>query len=91
MMFWSDFKFPSPFYLVVFMEQLTTLDIEPGDKDSATRYFSSLKEELADEKAQEQAQAKVQTLICAVEDLKKMADKFVAQVPELEEKGQGRA
>jgi uncharacterized coiled-coil DUF342 family protein len=71
------------------MEQLTTLGIEPGDKDSAARYFASLKEELAEEKAQEQAQAKVQTLVHAVEDLKKMADKFITQVPKLKEKGQG--
>jgi hypothetical protein len=42
------------------MEQLTTLDVEPGDKGSATRYLASLKEELAEGKtAQEQAQAKV--------------------------------
>jgi hypothetical protein len=33
------------------MEQLTTLGIDPGDKDSAARYLASLKFELADEKA----------------------------------------
>jgi chromosome segregation ATPase len=34
----------------------------------------------------EQAQAEVQTLTRAVGDLKKIADKFTAQLPELEEK-----
>jgi hypothetical protein len=33
------------------MEQLTTLGVDLGDKDSAARYLASLKSELADEKA----------------------------------------
>jgi hypothetical protein len=33
------------------MEQLTTLDVKPGDKGSAARYLASLKEELAKGKA----------------------------------------
>jgi hypothetical protein len=42
------------------MEQLTTLGVEPGDKDLAARYLASLKAELAEEKAAwEQAQAEV--------------------------------
>jgi hypothetical protein len=36
---------------MVFMEQLTTLSVEPRDKDSASRYIASLKSELADGKA----------------------------------------
>jgi cell shape-determining protein MreC len=42
---------------------------------------------LTEEKAaREKAQAKVKTLARAVGDLKKTVDKFVAQVPDLEEK-----
>jgi hypothetical protein len=60
MMFWTGLKFPSPFCLAVFREQLTTLGVEPGDKDLAARYLASLKAELAEEKAAwEQAQAEV--------------------------------
>jgi hypothetical protein len=41
------------FCLVVFMEQLTSLGVDPGDKDSAARYLASLKFERADEKVSE--------------------------------------
>jgi phage-related tail protein len=69
------------------MEQLMTLGVEPGEKDSTTRYFVSLKSELADEKAAwKEAKDEVLALARAVADLKKMTDKFAAQVPELEEK-----
>jgi chromosome segregation ATPase len=69
------------------MEQLTTLDVDPRDKDSAERYLASLKSELADEKAaQKEAKDEVQTLARACADLKKMIDKFTAQVTELEQK-----
>jgi hypothetical protein len=33
------------------MEQLTTLGIDPRDKDSAARYLASLKSKLTNEKA----------------------------------------
>jgi hypothetical protein len=33
------------------MEQLMTLGVHPGDKDSAARYLASLKSKLADEMA----------------------------------------
>jgi hypothetical protein len=86
MMFWTDIKFPYPFCLVVFMEQLMALGIEPGDKDSAARYLASLKSELADEKAAwKEAKVEVQALARVVVD-KKMTDKFTVQIPELEEK-----
>jgi hypothetical protein len=43
--------------------------------------------ELAEEKAtREKAQAEAETLARVVEDLKKLVDRFVAQVPVLEEK-----
>jgi hypothetical protein len=42
---------PPPFCLAVFMKQLTTPGVDPGDKDSTARYLASLKPELADEKA----------------------------------------
>jgi hypothetical protein len=51
MIFWADLKFPSSFYFTVLMEQLTTLSVEPGDKDSTARYLTSLKSEPANEKA----------------------------------------
>jgi septal ring factor EnvC (AmiA/AmiB activator) len=87
MIFWADLKFPSSFCFTVLMEQLTTLDVEPGDKDSTARYLTSLKSELADEKAaQKEAKDEVQTLARAISELKKTAEKFTAQVPELEEK-----
>jgi uncharacterized coiled-coil protein SlyX len=36
--------------------------------------------------AQERTQAEIETLARVIEDLKKMADKFAAQIPILEEK-----
>jgi uncharacterized coiled-coil protein SlyX len=63
------------------------LGIVPGDLDSAAKAFADLKAELEKEKAtQEMAQTEVDTLTQAVKDLKIFADKFVAQVPILEEK-----
>jgi transcription elongation GreA/GreB family factor len=42
------------------MEQLMTLGVEPGDKDSAARYLASLKSELANEKnVRQEAQVEV--------------------------------
>jgi septal ring factor EnvC (AmiA/AmiB activator) len=76
-----------PFCLTVFMEQLTTLSVKPGDKDSAIKYLASLKSELADEKvARKEAKDEVQALARAVANLKKTPDKFTAQVTELEDK-----
>jgi hypothetical protein len=69
---------PCPFCLAVFMEQLTTLSVELGDKDSAARSLAALKSELAEEKAQ--AEAEAETLARAVRDVKKTADKFAAHV-----------
>jgi hypothetical protein len=54
MMLWNDLKFSSPFCLTVFMEQLMTLGVEPGDKDLAARYLASLKSKLANEKTMRQ-------------------------------------
>jgi predicted nucleic acid-binding Zn-ribbon protein len=69
------------------MEQLTTLNVDLGDKDSTTRYLASLKSKLADEKAaRKEAKDEVQTLARACVNLKKTADKFTTQVPELEQK-----
>jgi chromosome segregation ATPase len=69
------------------MEQLTTLDVELGDQDSAIKLFATLKNELAEEKAARvKAQADAETLAREVEDLKKMVDRFAARVPTLEEK-----
>jgi hypothetical protein len=50
-MLYTNLKFHSPYYLAVFMEQLTTLDVHPGDKDLAANYLASLQSKLADEKA----------------------------------------
>jgi predicted nucleic acid-binding Zn-ribbon protein len=80
-------NYPPLFYLAVFIEQLTTPDVDPGEKDLAAKYHASLKSELTDEKAaRKEAKDEVQTLARACADLKKMADKFTAQVPELEQK-----
>jgi hypothetical protein len=48
--FLLNLNYPPPLYLTVFMEQLTSLSIDPGDNDSATRYLASLKSKLVDEK-----------------------------------------
>jgi predicted nucleic acid-binding Zn-ribbon protein len=78
---------PPPFCLTVFMEQLTTLSVDPGDKDTAARYLASLKSKLVDEKAaRKEAKDEVQSLARACAGLKKTADKFAAQVSELEQK-----
>jgi hypothetical protein len=62
-----------------------TLGVDPGDKDSATRYLASLKSKLVNEKvARKEAKDEVLTLARACADLKKTVDKFTAQVPELE-------
>jgi hypothetical protein len=91
MMFWSDLKFPSPFWIAIFMEQLMSLCVELGDKDSTARYLASLKSKLADDKAsRKEAQVEVKALARAVGDLKKMVEKFASQVPELEEKVLGK-
>jgi predicted nucleic acid-binding Zn-ribbon protein len=53
----------------------------------AVKFLSVLKAELAEEKAtREKAQAEAETLARAVEDLKKMTDKFTTHIPTLEEK-----
>jgi hypothetical protein len=66
---------PPSFCLIVFKEQLTTLSIEPGDKDLVVRYLASLKSKLADEKAaRKEAQVEVQALARVVANLKKTAD-----------------
>jgi predicted nucleic acid-binding Zn-ribbon protein len=69
------------------MEELMTLGIDPGDKDSTVRYLASLKSELVDEKAAEkEAKDEVRTLAWTCANLKKMVDKFTAEFPELEQK-----
>jgi chromosome segregation ATPase len=69
------------------MEQLMALGIEPGEQDSADKSLAALKSELVEEKAaRAKAQTEVETLALAVEDLKKIADRFVTQIPTLEEK-----
>jgi chromosome segregation ATPase len=69
------------------MEQLTALDVDPGDKDSATRYLISVKSKLAHEKsARKEAHVEVKALAWAIGDLNEKADKFTAQVPTLDEK-----
>jgi chromosome segregation ATPase len=63
------------------------LGVEPGDQDSAVKYLAALKAELAQGKAaREKAQAENETLARAVDDLKKSADRFATQIPDLEEK-----
>jgi chromosome segregation ATPase len=69
------------------MEQLLALDVKPGDQDSAIRSLAALKTKLAEERVvQEKALAKNETLTHAIDDLKKSADRFAAQIPDLEEK-----
>jgi cob(I)alamin adenosyltransferase len=78
---------PPPLCLTVFLEQLTSLGVDPKDNDSAARYLASLKSELSDEKAaQKEDKDELQTLAQACANLKKTADKFAAQVTELEQK-----
>jgi chromosome segregation ATPase len=69
------------------MGQLTPLDVEPGDQDSTAKSLASLKDELVAEKTTcEMAQVEAETLTRVVEELKKTANQFAAQVPSLEEK-----
>jgi chromosome segregation ATPase len=69
------------------MKQLMTLGIEPGVQNSAAKSLTTLKSEIAEETTTwEKAQAEVDTLTRAVGDLKKMTNKFAAQIPILEEK-----
>jgi chromosome segregation ATPase len=69
------------------MGQLTSLDVEPGDQDSTAKSLASLKDELVAEKTTcEMAQVEAETLTRVVEELKKTANQFAAQVPSLEEK-----
>jgi hypothetical protein len=73
-MFLTKLKSP-PLCLAVFMEQLTSLGIDPGDKDSAARYLAFLKSELADEKAvRKEDKDELQTLAWACDDLKKTTE-----------------
>jgi predicted nucleic acid-binding Zn-ribbon protein len=61
--------------------------IVPCDLDSAIKTFIDLKAELEREKAaRETTQIEVDTLTRVVKDLKIFADKFTAQIPDLEEK-----
>jgi hypothetical protein len=61
--------------------------VKPRNQDLATKSFATLENELAEEKATRvKAQADAETLAPAVEDLKKMVDRFIGQVPALEEK-----
>jgi nicotinamide mononucleotide adenylyltransferase len=63
------------------------LRIIPGDPDSAAKTFAHLKTKLVKEKtARKVAQIEVDMLAQAVNDLKISADKFVAQIPTLEDK-----
>jgi chromosome segregation ATPase len=69
------------------MEQLMALGIEIGDLDSTAKSLAALKTELAEEKvARVKAEVEAETLARAVEDLKKMTDRFAAQIPDLEER-----
>jgi hypothetical protein len=61
------------------MEQLTALDVEPGDQDSTAKSLTTLKNELAKEKlAWEKAQADDDTLSRAIEEMKKTIDQLSA-------------
>jgi chromosome segregation ATPase len=69
------------------MEQLLALSVKPGDQDSAAKSLVALKTKLAEEKdAREKVQSENETLAPVVDDLKKSADRFAAQIPDLEEK-----
>jgi uncharacterized FlaG/YvyC family protein len=74
------------------------LGVWSGDQDLTDRSLTALKTRLAEEKdTREKAQAKNETLARAVDDLKKLVDQFMAQIPDLEENktsgqhGPGRA
>jgi hypothetical protein len=76
-----------PSHAIVFMEQLMALDVEPADQDLVTKSLATLKVELVEEKAtREKAQTKAETLARVVENLKKIGNRFAAQIPVLEEK-----
>jgi hypothetical protein len=63
------------------------LGIVPGDPDSTTKAFADLEIELDKEKVVQNAtQIEVDTPTRAVKDLRISADKFVAQIPTLEDK-----
>jgi chromosome segregation ATPase len=69
------------------MEHPLALDVDPGDQDLAAESLVALKTKLVEEKSMwEKAQAENETLTCAVDDLKKSPDRFVAQIHDLEEK-----
>jgi chromosome segregation ATPase len=69
------------------MEQLLALSVKPGDQDSAAKSLVALKTKLAEEKdAREKVQSENETLARVVDDLKKSADRFATQIPDLEEK-----
>jgi chromosome segregation ATPase len=83
---WPHFPFLL-LYFTVFMEQLTTLSSEPGDQDSAAKSLAVLKAKQVEEMgAREKAQVETETLAYAVEDLKKIADRFATQILALEDK-----
>jgi chromosome segregation ATPase len=82
-----NLNYPPPLCLAFFMEQLTSLGVDPGDNELAARYLASLKSKLADEKAaQKEDKDELQTIPQACDDLKKTVDKFATQVTELEQK-----
>jgi chromosome segregation ATPase len=71
----------------VYKEQLMALGIVPGDQDSATKSFADMKAELDKEKAaQVTSQTEVDMLTQAVKDLKITTNKFIMQIPTLEDK-----
>jgi septal ring factor EnvC (AmiA/AmiB activator) len=73
------------FFVVVFMEQLVALCVEPGDQDSAAKFNATLKNALADEKlGQEKAQMDAETLSWVVKEIKKTTNHLMAHVPSLE-------
>jgi hypothetical protein len=64
-----------------------TLDIIPGNPDSATKAFADLKSDLDGEMvARLAAQIEVDVLAWAVKHLKISAEKFATQIPTLEDK-----
>jgi chromosome segregation ATPase len=69
------------------MEQLMALGVEIGDLDSTAKSLAALKTEMAEEKAARvKTEVEADTLARAVEDLKKMTDRFAARIPNLEER-----